>query len=107
MEIDYARVILSLLVSVALGVAVVYFMSRQGMGLGRKGKATQRIDVLEVRPLGNRTSLVAVQFAGSEVLLVLGPGFATVAATRRLPDAPDVLETQASRDAPTHVETVR
>lgn len=108
MELDYVRVILSLLVSVALGVAVVYFMSRQGIGLGRKGKSAQRIEVLEVRPLGNRTSLVAVQYSGSEVLLVVGPGFATVAATRSALDASaTTLNSQASPDAHTHDETVR
>jgi hypothetical protein len=32
---------------------------------------------LEVRPLVNRTSLVAVSYRNEEVLLVVGPGFAT------------------------------
>lgn len=107
MEIDYIRVILSLLVSVALGVGVVYLMSRKGIGLGRKPRAGRRIEILEVQALGNRTSLVALQYAGSEVLLVVGPSFATVAATRPVPGAPEASHTQASQDAHIHDETVR
>lgn len=77
MQLDYIRIVLSLLVSVAIGVAIIYVMSRYGFGRGQKSSPSQRIQVLEVRPLGNRTSLVAVSYRDEEVLLVVGPGFAT------------------------------
>jgi flagellar biogenesis protein FliO len=88
MELDYFRIVLSLLASVALGVAIIYFMSRYGIGRGRKAGSAKRIEVLELQALGNRTSLVAVSFAGNEVLMVVGPGFASVAVVRPIPPLP-------------------
>ena len=79
MELDYLRIALSLLASVALGVGIIYLMSRYGIGRGRKPNSAKRIEILEAHALGNRSSLLAVRYAGDEVLLVVGPGFATVA----------------------------
>lgn len=88
MQIDYLRVSLALLASVALGVAVIYFMSRYGIGRGRKAGLSERIELLEVKNLGNRTSLVALRFAGKEALLVIGPSFASVAVVQPSPGVP-------------------
>lgn len=88
MQLDYVRVILSLLASLALGVAVIYFMSRYGIGQGRKAGTSKRIEVLEQHSLGNRTSLVALTFAGNEVLMVVGPGFANVAVVQPISSSP-------------------
>lgn len=108
MELDYFRIILSLLASVALGVAIIYFMSRYGAGRGRKLGSVKRVAVQEVHPLGNRTSLVALTFCGNDVLMVVGPGFASVAVVRPisapLPVSSNPHEPEGAQG---HVETAR
>ncbi len=99
MQLDYARIVLSLLISVAIGVAIIYAMSRYGHGRGHIADKTQRIQVLEARPLGNRTSLVAVNFRNQEFLLVVGPGFATVVSRR---DAIAAEQTSLAAEAAPH-----
>lgn len=87
MQIDYIRVALSLALSVAVGVGVLYALSRYGVGRGQKPRPEKRIQVIDVHPLGNRTSLVAVAFGGAEALLVVGPTFACVAVQTASPPA--------------------
>lgn len=88
MQIDYLRVILSLALSVAVGIGVLYAMSRYGLARAQKPRSARRIEVMDVCPLGNRTSLVAVAFGGAEVLLVVGPTFACLAVQTSSPTPP-------------------
>lgn len=78
MPVDYVRIVLALAVSLGVGVAVIWLLSRRGVGrLGGPRESSARIEVLEVRPLGGRTSLVALRYRGREALVVLGPGHAS------------------------------
>lgn len=77
MALDYARVVLALLASLAVGLGVIWLLARRGIGLGRPNATPgSRIEVLEVRALGGRNALVALRWQGREALVVMGPGHA-------------------------------
>lgn len=77
MAVDYLRIVLALAASLAVGVGVIWLLSKRGVGVGRLAQGRSAgIEVLEVRQLGGRNALVALRWRDQEALVVLGPGHA-------------------------------
>lgn len=91
MGIDYVRIVLALLATLALGLGAIALIAwRGGRFGGRLPVASPApIELLAMRPLGGRQALVAVRWRGREALLVVGPGHAhTVMLEPAAPAAP-------------------
>lgn len=102
MQLDYVRIALSLAVSIGIGVVVIYFMSRVGFSRNKPGPRGQHAQIVEVQRLGNKTSLVTVRFADTDILMVIGPTFASVAASRPTSPIHSLPAQGADRDVEIH-----